>query len=44
MMRKKEIREELIEKMKKVLNKTKSRVRMGGKLSKGFWTASRGTH
>lgn len=41
MMRKKEIREELIEKVKKVLNKTKIRVRMGGKLSKGFWTARR---
>lgn len=41
MMRKKEIREGLIEKVKKVLNKTKNRVRMSGKLGKGFWTARR---
>lgn len=40
-MRKKGIREGLIKRVEEVLRETKSRVRVGRELGKGFWTGSK---
>lgn len=37
--RKREIRKELIVSVEKIINKSKSRVKMGGKVEEEFWTA-----
>lgn len=39
MTRKKGIKEKLIERLEEVLRKTISRIKVGKKLGKGFWTA-----
>ena len=41
-MREREIREGLVKKMKELLKEARSRVRVGGGLKKGFWTARQG--